>query len=121
MREKATEEGTMAEHALRKLAAAAKAGAMKVEARRNGLLDGDGKGANGSINARKRLRARDDTFGDVLKALGDSDEAVELGLDDTTKTAKGGMDLGMPEGVIVNHDMAHWRRGKHRQGLNSYV
>jgi hypothetical protein len=117
MREKATEEGMMAEQALRKLAAAAKAGAMKAERRRSEKIAAQG----GNVRGRGRVRAKEDTFADVLKDLGDTDEAVELGVDGTDEQIQEGMDLGMPEGVIVNHNMAHWRKGGHRQSLHGFV
>lgn len=134
MRERATEEGTMAEQALRKLAAAAKAGAMKVEEqrRRHGGNGAGGRGRRGDSTAAAALRKKvllEETFADVLKDLGESDEVAELAGNeegmaaavDAAIVAKAGVDLGMPEGVIVNHNMAHWRRGKHRQGLHGYV
>jgi hypothetical protein len=121
MREKATEEGMMAEQALRKLAAAAKAGAMKAERRRSEKIAAQGTTSRGNARGRGRARAKEDTFADVLKDLGDTDEAVELGVDGTDEQIQEGMDLGMPEGVIVNHNMAHWRKGGHRQSLHGFV
>jgi hypothetical protein len=121
MREKATGEGMMAEQALRKLAAAAKAGAMKAERKRSEKLAAQGSSLRGSARGRGRVRAKEDTFAEVLKDLGDTDEAVELGVDGTDEQIQGGMDLGMPEGVIVNHNMAHWRKGGHRQSLHGFV
>lgn len=128
MREKATEEGTLAEQALRKLAAAAKAGALKVERKRSGhtsTVPTPHGTRLGGQRAALRARQKVDTFEDVLKDIGEEgavDAAVDR-LDAGMKEALAdeGMDLGMPEGVIVNHDMAHWRRGRHRLGLSGFV
>lgn len=116
MREKATEEGMLAEQALRKLAAAHKMSAMNAERRRTSVLSGQGKSRE-PPRPRKAARSTDDTFSDLLKDLGGTDEGAETTMDET-EAAKEGMDLGMPEGVMVNHDMSHWRRvgGQRRAG-----
>ncbi|KAK5168064.1 uncharacterized protein LTR77_006632 [Saxophila tyrrhenica] len=128
MREKATEEGIMAEQALRKLAAAAKAGAAKAEKRRLNTLSGPGRrvrdaGRNGKDRRRTQREspADEDMFGDMMKELGggvdqDETQAMELGLDGTNDLKEQGLDVGMPEGLVINSDMAGWRRGG-RKGL----
>ncbi|KAI5367484.1 Putative bromodomain associated domain, histone-fold, transcription factor TFIID, subunit 8 [Septoria linicola] len=118
MREKATEEGVLAEQALRKLAAAAKTSAMNAEKNRNNVLRGEGK-LRGPAKAgtRNGARAHEDTFADMLKELGGGDEAMDLASDEAE--ARTGMDLGMPEGVVVNHDMSHWRRPGQRGGMRA--
>lgn len=115
MREKATAEGMLAEQALRKLAAAQKSGAMNAEKRRHSVLSVNGK-AGGSAKARGRARQHEDTFADVLKDIGATDEPAELGLE-AEEAVHGGVDLGMPDGIAVNHDMSHWRRAGERREL----
>lgn len=119
MREKATQEGLLAEQALRKLAAAAKTGAMNVEKRRGSVLSGEGKARDPKSSHRAGRKEHEDTFADVLKDIGGSDDATDLGLDDATETAKQGVDLGMPEGVAVNYDMSHWRHGANRRAARA--
>lgn len=114
MREQATQEGMLAEQALRKLAAAAKTSAMNAEKRRNSVLSGEGK-ARGPAKHKRRVRVHEDTFADVLKEIGGLDEAADLGLDGKAEANENGMDLGMPEGIAVNHDMGHWRKGTSRR------
>lgn len=106
MREKATEEGMLAEQALRKLAAAQKTGAMQVQTRRSSTLSGIGK-ARASAPNRGRSRAAEDTLADVLKDVDGSDETVGLAMEDARED---GVDLIMPMGVSVNHEIGHWRR-----------
>ena len=106
MREKATEEGMMAEQALRKLAAAAKAGKAKEERRRSSTLSGIGK-VRGA--ATKSQAIPDDPFADVLKEVGGVDGSMDLGSDGTNERREDGVDLGMPEGVVVNAEMGLWR------------
>lgn len=119
MRERATQEGLLAEQALRKLAAAAKTGAMNVEKRRGSVLRGEGKARDPKSSQRAGRREHEDTFADVLKDIGGSDEAMDLGLDDAAETTKQGVDLGMPEGVAVNYDMSHWRHGANRRAARA--
>ena len=126
MREKATEEGILAEQALRKLAAAAKSGAAKAEKRRLSTLSGPGRkvqdaGGKDKRRARRESPADEVMFGDMMKELGgaidqDEKQAIDLGLDGTNDLREQGMDVGMPEGLVVNSDMAGWRRGG-RKGL----
>jgi len=114
MREKATEEGMMAEQALRKLAAAAKTGALKAEKRRSGVLSGHGRVRGGGTG---RAESKEDAFADVLKDIGGLDESDRWGMDGANGAREDGVDVGMPEGVIVNHDMGHWRHGGSRRSL----
>jgi hypothetical protein len=116
MREKATEEGMLAEQALRKLAAAHQSSAMNAEKRRSHVLHGEGKMRDPSRPGRLAVRAHEDTFTDVLRDLGGSEDvAMDMGLDETD--GRDGVDIGMPEGVLVNHDMNHWRRSGQRRGV----
>ena len=124
MREKATEEGILAEQALRKLAAAAKVGAVKAERRREGTLSGSGKVRDGVPSAaRKKGRERggggNEMFVEMLKDVdgGAEDEAMGLELDGTSALREEGVDVGMPEGVAVNWDMAGWRQVRKKQHL----
>lgn len=111
MREKMTQEGMMAEQALRKLAAAAKAGAMKAERKRNVALSGLGRVRGAGGGDKNGNNGKGDAFADVLGEIGgggvDGDVVMAGGVED-------GVDVGMPEGVAVNYDMGHWR---HRKAL----
>ncbi|KAK5114573.1 hypothetical protein LTR85_010150 [Meristemomyces frigidus] len=108
MRELMTQEGMLAEQALRKLATAAKASALNAERRKSSALSGPGKVRNGK---EKRQESRADGFADVLKDIGGQDEAVGMdGANDAI--AQEGIDVLMPEGVAVNYDMGHWRHGR---------
>ncbi|TKA30648.1 hypothetical protein B0A50_02368 [Salinomyces thailandicus] len=111
MRERMTEEGVQAEQALRKLATAAKAAAAESlvkaeeEKRKNrGALSGVGRVREGG---RKR-RGLMEGLGDVLRDVGEEVGVVE----DTDGGGQGGVDVGMPEGVVVNFEMGLWRRGR---------
>lgn len=115
MREKATQEGMLAEQALRKLAAAAKAGAMNAEKRRGSVLSGEGRPREAAYPQRARKRAHEDTFAEVLKDIGGLDESVELAGDGAGNGEKDDVDLGMPEGVVVNHNMSHRRKHGNRK------
>ncbi|CAK3757620.1 Hypothetical predicted protein [Lecanosticta acicola] len=115
MREQATQEGMLAEQALRKLAAAAKTSAMNAEKRRNSVLSGEGKARDPARPHKRGARAHEDTFADVLKEIGGLDEATDMDVDGKSHANGGGMDLGMPEGIAVNHDMNHWRKGTSRR------
>lgn len=106
MREKATEEGMLAEQALRKLAAAEKTGALHNQTRRSSTLSGVGK-ARSSVPTKARARVVEDTIADVLQDVEGSDETMDLGMDGARDD---GGPLGMPEGVSVNHEIGHWRR-----------
>lgn len=106
MREKATEEGTLAEQALRKLAAAAKTGATRADTRRSSTLSGLGR-ARSSAPPKARARVSQDTLADVLKDVDGSDEALDSGMEIVRDDAG---ELSMPEGVSVNHEIGHWRR-----------
>jgi len=114
MREKATEEGMMAEQALRKLAAAAKSGALKAEKRRSSALSGPGKVRGG---VRAGVGGEEDAFADVLKDIGGLDESDDVAMDGAHDAREDGIDVGMPEGVVVNCDMGHWRHGGSRKAL----
>ncbi|KJX98860.1 bromodomain associated domain protein [Zymoseptoria brevis] len=120
MREKATEEGMLAENALRRLAAAAKTGAMNAERKRHDALSGVGKVRDGARNGahpgRAGVGAADDTFAEVLDDIGSTDEVVDLDMDGTA-TIEDGVDLGMPEGVAVNHELGHWRKHGMRKAI----
>lgn len=110
MREKATHEGMLAEQALRKLATAAKSGALKAERRRSSALSGPGKLRNGTAGS-KRTEDQQDTFVDVMKELGGADEEGDLGMDGADDVPEDGINTGMPEGVVVNYNMGNWRAG----------
>jgi transcription initiation factor TFIID subunit 8 len=114
MREKATQEGMLAEQALRRLATAAKAGALKAEEKRRKrsaeVLRGEGKARS------RKGEGRGDIFADVLKDLGGFDGAEDMEMD-TDAGGQEGIDVGMPEGVVVNCDMGHWRQGDSRRAL----
>lgn len=114
MREKATEEGMLAEKALRRLAAAAKAGALKTEAKKRSetALAGTGK-----QRAMKQRPANEAIFGDVLQDVGGL-EAVDQDVDDNAEQERREKieAIEINEGLLVNSDAAHWRAGK-RQGL----
>lgn len=106
MRELMTQEGMLAEQALRKLATAAKASALSAERKKSHALSGPGKARYG-----KKVESRDDGFADVLKDIGGQDDAMGMdGANDAV--AQEGIDVLMPEGVAVNYDMGHWRHGR---------
>ncbi|KAK0252031.1 hypothetical protein LTR91_001789 [Friedmanniomyces endolithicus] len=113
MREKATQEGLLAEQALRKLATAAKAGVLKAEKRRSSVLSGPGKVVNGTA-APRRVEDRSDTFADVMKEVGGEEEEEEeedgvLGQGAAKDDLEDGIDERAQEGVVVNYDMGYWR------------
>lgn len=126
------EEGLLAETALRKLAAAAKAGAAKAERRRvDAAIAGQERGraiGAAAVNGKKKGKrdavqtaARsEEMFADALKEVGgdadDGDEAMELGLGlDGQRDLRGaGVDLDMPDGVVVNYGMGGWRHSGRR-------
>ena len=118
MRERATEEGLLAEQALRKLAAAAKAGAIKAERRKENTPSGEGKkvvGARGKGKAKAAGVSGEGMFADMLKkgsaGPDGAEEAMDLVVDGGEEKHGDGVDIGMPEGVVVNWDMQGWRRG----------
>ena len=83
LREKATEEGVLAEQALRKLAAAAKTSAINAEKHRNNALRGEGKARDPARSGgRAGVRVHEDTFAEMLKDVGGGDEATELASDE---------------------------------------
>jgi hypothetical protein len=130
MREKATEEGIMAEQALRKLAAAAKAGAASAEKRRLSTLSGPGRRVQDAAALGKRAtrEGRDsgeaeEMFGEMMTEVAggldhDEDAVLDLGLDGVNDLRQQGVDVGMPDGVLVNSEMGSWRRGG-RRGLRA--
>lgn len=114
MRERATEEGLLAEQSLRKLAAAAKAGAIKAERRRENILSGEGKKVTGARGSAMNGVSGEDMFAQMLTEAGGEagdDEAMELAAGHEEDKHGDGMDVWMPEGVVVNWDMQEWRRG----------
>ena len=127
MRERATDEGILAEQALRKLAAAAKSGAVKAEKRRLDVLSGPGlkvsnagigvRGSGKEAKARRESELQEEMFAGMMKQVtgdeGDADEdaVMDLGAEGVRELQEGGMDVGMPEGVVVNSEMNGWRRG----------
>ncbi|KAF2719643.1 hypothetical protein K431DRAFT_286445 [Polychaeton citri CBS 116435] len=126
MREKAMEEGQMAEAALRRLAAAHKMGLAKVERRRSIVpLSGPGKARfmQGMRRARRGKEQVDgkavfvDALRDLMGDSGSIGEADAMILDGGGREK--GADLRMPEGVVVNHNMAHWRKGGGSRGVLS--
>lgn len=118
LREKATEEGVLAEQALRRLAAAAKSSAAHAEKNRHNALRGEGKVRNPSRpGGRAAARKHEDTFAEMLREEGGGDEAAELASD--AADTRTGVDLSMPEGVVVNHHNAYWRRPGQRRGTRT--
>lgn len=114
MREKATEEGMLAEQALRKLAAAAKAGAMKAESRRRSSapLAGMGKVRGGA--GRKRP-APEMLFEDVMKDVAESNGGdYAMSLDGVDESGKQPTQSELEERVVVNSGMGNWRGGAGR-------
>lgn len=98
IREHATQEGILAEQALRKLMAASKAGARANRTRK------------GSADA--YMQQTEDIWQETLAALAESDrnfnDSGVFGLDGVMELAK------LPEdqlGAIVNYDRAYWRQG----------
>lgn len=116
MREKATEEGMLAEQALRKLAAAAKTGAAHAETRRSSTLSGLGRARSSTPPTKARARISQDTLADVLKDVDGPDETGEMGMDIVRDD---GRELDMSEGVSVNHEIGHWRRHGARKGVRA--
>lgn len=114
MREKATQEGLMAEQSLRKLAAAAKTGALRAEKRRSTVLSGPGRMRSGRAPKAESLQ---DVFTEVLKDIGEFDGNEDINMEEPDVAKEEGVDVGMPEGVVVNYDMAHWRHGAGRSAL----
>jgi hypothetical protein len=114
MREKATEEGMLAEQALRKLAAAAKAGAMKAESRRrtSAPLAGVGRVRDGA--GRKRA-APEMLFDDVLNDVTEShDGDCAMALDGADDRGRQPTQSELEERVVVNSGMGTWRGGAGR-------
>lgn len=110
MREIMTQEGMMAEQALRKLATAAKAAAadaLKAEKKKSNALSGPGKVRGGAMRQRERV----DAFADVLRDVS-GDATEDLVMEGVDALVDGDVDVGMPEGVVVNYDMNHWRHGR---------
>lgn len=114
MRERATEEGLLAEQSLRKLAAAAKAGAIKAERRKENTLSGEGKKMAGGRGPAVHGVSGEDMFAQMLQDAGGEagdEEAMEIVAGHEEEKHGDGVDVGMPEGVVVNWDMHGWRRG----------
>jgi transcription initiation factor TFIID subunit 8 len=114
MREKATEEGMLAEQALRKLAAAAKAGAMKAETRRrtSAPLAGVGRVRNGA--GRKRP-APEMLFEDVLMDITESNDMdYTMAIDGVDDRGRQPTQSELEERVVVNSGMGNWRGGAGR-------
>ncbi|GAB1739902.1 hypothetical protein NU219Hw_g4833t1 [Hortaea werneckii] len=114
MREMMTQEGMMAEQALRKLATAAKTATsetLKAERKKSNALSGPGKVRDGPGAARKK-RGRLEAFADVLKDVSSEENGEDLAMEGTETRPGDDIDVGMPEGVVVNYDMNHWRHGK---------
>jgi transcription initiation factor TFIID subunit 8 len=124
MREKATEEGIMAEQALRKLAAAAKVGAARGEKRRlEARPQLPAKVHKQERGRRKRVDSGqgEEMFGDMMREAvggidGDEGQVIDLGMDGVSDLRGKGVDVGMPEGVLVNSEMGSWRSGG-RKGI----
>lgn len=118
MRERATEEGLLAEQALRKLAAAAKKGAVKAEKRKENTLRGEGRKMQGARGEGVGGVSGEGMFAQMLKeagaGAGGEDEAMDLVAGHEEEKHGDGVDVGMPEGVVVNWDMHGWRRGGSR-------
>ncbi|KAK6441826.1 hypothetical protein LTR95_001935 [Oleoguttula sp. CCFEE 5521] len=112
MREKATEEGMLAEGALRKLAAAAKASAIKADRkRRNGnALAGVGKSrGSGSVMVGKRRPAAEMMLDNVLGDVGAAKDAGDAMTIDGVQAVSTLKDL--EERVVVNAGVRSWRSG----------
>ncbi|KAK5133524.1 hypothetical protein LTR08_007661 [Meristemomyces frigidus] len=101
MREKMTQEGMLAEQALRKLATAAKASALNAEKKKSNALSGPGKVRNG-----RRVESKDSGFADVMGELGGLEDGAGMGVGDDAADAL------MADGVGVNYDAGHWRQGR---------
>lgn len=113
MREKATEEGMLAEQALRKLAAAAKAGAMKAESRRRTSAPLAGVGRSRSGAGRKRP-APEMLFGDVLNDVTEGGADYTMALDGADERERQPTQSELEERVVVNSGMGNWRGGAGR-------
>lgn len=113
MREKATEEGMLAEQALRKLAAAAKAGAMKAESRRRTSAPLAGVGRSRSGAGRKRP-APEMLFGDVLNDVTEGGADYTMALDGADERGRQPTQSELEERVVVNSGMGNWRGGAGR-------
>ena len=121
MRERATEEGILAEQALRKLAAAAKSGAVKAEKRReSNALSGQGRRRESNHDRQRKQRVGGGEDEGMFAAMlgeagggGGNDEAAALAmsLDGAADLREEGVDVGMPEGLVVNSEMGGWRQG----------
>lgn len=114
MREKATEEGMLAEQALRKLAAAAKAGAMKAESRRRSSapLAGMGRARGGAGTKRP---APESLFEDVARDVTESNGGdYPMALDGTDERERQPTQSELEERVVVNSGMGNWRGGAGR-------
>ena len=74
---------------------------------------------SGGLREKKKKRDSGDAearFADMMKQVGGGDdaaedEAMDLGVDGMNELREEGVDVGMPEGVVVNWDMGGWRRG----------
>lgn len=108
MREKATEEGMLAEQALRKLAQAAKVNALQGASQKRNALAGVGK-------PRAVRRDNDDMLGSILKDLGNG-AAGDSQLDSAGESNDEPLELS--RSVLVDSEAAHWRGGR-RQGIAS--
>jgi transcription initiation factor TFIID subunit 8 len=114
MREKATEEGMLAEQALRKLAAAAKAGAMKAESRRRSSAPLAGMGRVRDGTSRKRA-APEMLFDDVLNDVAESHDAdYAMAPDGADDRGRQPTQSELEERVVVNSGMGNWRGGAGR-------
>lgn len=129
MREQATQDGKDAENALRKLATAAKQGmsrAERAERRRSSLPLADlgrirdGKISKAQQNGRdkgKVKQKKDDVLADLLSEMDEGSGKGEGGLAKVGEDGMDAVDIGLSSGVVVNHDVGHWRKGAGRQGL----
>ncbi|KAK6441224.1 hypothetical protein LTR95_002553 [Oleoguttula sp. CCFEE 5521] len=112
MREKATEEGMLAEGALRKLAAAAKASAIKADGKRRSgnALAGVGKTrGGGNVVAGKKRPAAEMMLGDILGDVGTAKDAGDMMAIDGVQAGSTLKDL--EERVVVNAGVRSWRSG----------
>lgn len=105
MREKATEEGMMAEQALRKLAEASNKGAAGEDKKRRSstALAGLGKVRGTAAVAGRKRAAPDDLF------RGSFGEDAGMGMDGTNETGA--------HAIVINADTASWRGGGAKRGL----
>lgn len=112
IRERATQEGILAEQALRKLTSANKPRSMR-----------QGKTASKADKMKEQLWQ--DTLAEILKDEGGTQDAdANMRLDDAAdglggERSKTADMLKVGGGMVVNHDRAHWRQGAPARAVRS--